>query len=451
MADSRNISSSKSLSIVECKLIGSNGQVIDLKNPLIFNNIQIYENIYSPAVTGTIQLIEGVNLYSLLSMHGNEYLYISFCRPGEENKDSRYTRTFRIYKSDKRSRHQTSQQQTYVLHFCSNELVLSSQQVISRTLSGLTASEHVYSILTQDLLANKKRVKNLEKSQGVFNHTMTQYKPFEAIERLSKYSYNENNSPFLFFENRDGYNFISLEKLVNQEPVTTLNASTANFALNPNESPFITSNDIKKFEFEQGFNVLEGIENNAFSGRLFTLDIIRQKYKRNNYSSLNYQLLPSMLDGYPPFNDAKNRGGKSLFQDYDGVPDYWLTNLNQNETPYFVSKGYKVINTNIERIHMHRKMLLGLLNNTRVLCQISGNPNLSVGYVVAFNMPAYMPNKSETPTDPYNSGKYLITHIRHSITPDDIETVMLMNKNSVLTPFDSASNDSRDYKVARDF
>jgi hypothetical protein len=100
---------------------------------------------------------------------------------------------------------------------------------------------------------------------------------------------------------------------------------------------------------------------------------------------------------------------------------------------------------------MHRKMLLGLLNNTRVLCQISGNPNLSVGYVVAFNMPAYMPNKSETPTDPYNSGKYLITHIRHSITPDDIETVMLMNKNSVLTPFDSASNDSRDYKVARDF
>jgi len=451
MADLRKVSSSKSLAVLECKLIGSNGQVIDLKNPLIFNTIQIYESIYSPVVTGTIQLIEGVNLYSLLSMHGNEYLYISFCRPGEENKDSRYTRTFRIYKSDHRSRHQTSQSQTYVLHFCSNELVLSSGQVISRTLEGLSAAEHVYNILTQDLLANKKRVKNFEKSQGIFNYTFTQYKPFEAIERLSKYSYNENNSPFLFFENRDGYNFISLEKLVKQDPVTTLNASTANFALDPNEAPFVTSNDIKKFEFEQGFNVLEGVKNNAFSGRLFTLDLIRQKYERNDYSALNFQLLPSMLDGYPPFNDAKNREGKSLFQDYDGVPDYFLTNLNQNETSYFVSKGYKVINTNIERIHMHRKMLLGLLNNTRVMCQISGNPNLSVGYVVAFNMPAYMPNKSDTATDPYNSGKYLIAHVRHSITPDDIETVMLMNKNSVLTPFDAASNESRDYTVARDF
>jgi hypothetical protein len=451
MADLRNVSSSKSLAVLECKLIGSNGQVIDLKNPLIFNTIQIYENIYSPAVTGTIQLIEGVNLYSLLSMHGNEYLYISFCRPGEENKDSRYTRTFRIYKSDKRSRYSTSQQQTYVLHFCSNELVISSQQVISRTLDGLTASEHVYNILTQDLLANKKRIKNFEKSQGVCNFTLTQYKPFEAIENLSKYSYNENNSPFLFFENRDGYNFVSMEKLVSQEPVTTLNASTANFALDPTDAPFITSNDIKKFEFEQGFNVLEGIENNAFSGKLYTLDLIRQKYERSNYSSLNYQLVPSMLDGYPPLNDAKNRDGKSLFTDYDGMPDYLLTNLNQNETSYFVSKNYKVINSNIERIHMNRKMLLGLLNNTRVLCQVSGNPNLSVGFVVAFNMPAYMPNKTDTATDPYHSGKYLITHIRHSITPDDIETVMLMNKNSVLTPFDSAQNESKDYKVARDF
>jgi hypothetical protein len=451
MADLRKVSSSKSLAVLECKLIGSNGQVIDLKNPLVFNTIQIYENIYSPAVTGTIQLIEGVNLYSLLSMHGNEYLYISFCRPGEENKDSRYTRTFRIYKSDQRSRYSTSQQQTYVLHFCSNELVLSSQQIISRTLSGLTASEHVYNILTQDLLTNRKRVKNFEKSQGVFNYTFTQYKPFEAIERLSKYSYNENNSPFLFFQNRDGYNFVSLEKLVSQEPVTTLNASTANFALDPTDAPFITSNDIKKFEFEQGFNVLEGVEKNAFSGRLYTLDLIRQKYDRSTYSALNYQLLPSMLDRYPPFNDAKNREDKSLFENYEGMPDYWLTNLNQNETSYFVSKNYKVINTNIERIHMHRKMLLGLLNNTRVLCQISGNPNISVGFVVDFNMPAYMPNKTDTATDPYHSGKYLITHIRHSITPDDIETVMLMNKNSVLTPFDSAQNNSRDYRVARDF
>jgi hypothetical protein len=451
MVDSRKVTSSKSLVVAECKIIGSNGQTIDLKDPLIFNTIQIYENIYFPVVTGTIQLIEGVNLYSLLSMHGNEYLYISFSRPGESDSDVRYTRTFRIYKSDLRKRHGTSQQQTYVLHFCSNELVYSLQQIISRSLSGLTASEQVYNILINDLQTNKKRVKNLEKSQGLVEYTFTKHKPFEAIEQITKYAYNENNSPFLFFENRDGYNFISLEKLVSQEPVTTLNASLAKFALDSDDSPFVTSNDIKQFEFEQGFNVLEGITNYAFSGRLYTLDLIRQRYDKNNYSALNYQLLPSMLDQYPPFNDAKNRNGQTLYQNYNGFPDYWLTNLNQNETPYFISKNYKVTNTNIERIHMNRKMLLALLENTRISCKISGNPNLSVGYVVNFNMPSYMPNKSETATDPYNSGKYLITHIRHSITPDDMETVMLMNKNSVLTPFDSASNDSRDYTVARDF
>jgi len=445
------VSSGKSIAVVECKIIGSNGRVIDLKNPLIFNNIQIYENIYLPSVTGTIQLIEGVNLYSLLSMHGNEYLYISFCRPGEKSADERYTRTFRIYKSDLRKRHKTSQQQTYVLHFCSNELINSVQQVISRSFSGLTSSEHVFNILTKDLLINKKRVRKFEKSQGIFDHTFTKCKPYEAIEQITKYSYNENNSPFLFFENRDGYNFVSLEKLVTQEPAISLNASTANFSVESNEAPFVTSNDIKRFEFEQGFNVLKGIEDNIFSGRLYTIDLIRQKYVKNDYSALNQQLLPSMIDTFPPFNDAKNRQGKTLYQNFTGMPNYWITNLDQNETPYFISKRYRVTNTNIERIHMNRKMLLGLLENTRVSCQVSGNPNLSVGYVVEFNMPAYMPSNTENLTDPYHSGKYLITHIRHSITPDDMETVMLMNKNSILTPYDLAENENKQYALARDF
>lgn len=452
MADSRLVSSSKSVAVIECKLIGSNGEIKDLKNPLIFNNIQIYESIYSPVVTGTIQLVEGVNLYSLLSMHGNEYIYISFCRPGEDSADSRYTRTFRIYKSDLRKPVEKSQVQTYVLHFCSEELIFSNQQTISRALNGLTSAEYVYTILTRDLKVNRKRIKVIEPSQGLQTYVLTKYKPFEAIERLAKSAYNENNSTFLFFENRDGYNFISLEKLLSQKPIDPpLNYSTARFTYNREDSPFKNANEIKRFEFEQNFNVLEGTENAAYANRLYTLDLIRQKYVKHDYSAVNEQTKRTMLDGFFPLNNAKNRNNNSIYEEYNSQPNYFLTNLNQNETPYFVSKRFRVTNTDVERTLIQRKVQLGLLSNARVWCNVPGNPNYSVGYVVEFNLPSFMPNNSQRAIDPYNSGKYLITHVRHSITPDDMETILVLNKNSVAVPLDAAQNGNPSYKTARDY
>lgn len=453
MSDSRKVTSSKSVAVVECKLIGSNGEVRDLKQPLIYNNIQIYESIYSPVITGTIQLVEGVNLYSLLALQGNEYLYISFCRPGEEQSDSRYTRTFRIYKCDSRKPVGNSQVQTYVLHFCSEELVFSNQQTISRSYNGRSSSEYIYNILVQDLKTNKKRVRNFEKSQGIHEYVLTKYKPFEAIEEFTRYSYNENESPFLFFENRDGYNFISLEKLFKQAPLEpALQYSTAKVTYEQDESPFKTANQIKQFEFEQSFDVLEGTKNAMYASRLYTLDLIRQKYAKYDYSPLNKLAQESLLDGFFPLNNAKNRNNKSLYEEYNAQPNYWLTNLNQNETPYFLSKGFRTTNIDIEKFLLQRKAQINLLNNTRVWCQVPGNPNYSVGYIVEFDLPPNIPRRSDdNDTDPYHSGKYLITNIRHSITPDDIETIMVLSKNSVKSQLDSADLGSASYKTAREF
>jgi len=453
MSDSRKVTSSKSLAVVECKLIGSNGEIRDLKEPLIFNNIQIYESIYSPVVTGTIQLVEGVNLYSLLAMHGSEYLYISFCRPGETESDGRYTRTFRIYKSDLRKPSARSQVQTYVLHFCSEELVFSNQQTISRSYSGRSSSEYIYNILVQDLKTNKKRVRNFEKSQGIHDYVLTKYKPFEAIEQFAKYSYNENESPFLFFENRDGYNFISLEKLFKQAPIQpALNYSTAKITYEQSESPFKNANEIKQFEFEQSFDILENTKNGAYASRLYTLDLIRQKFTKHDYSLANKLAQESLLDGFLPINNAQNRNNKPIYEEYNAQPNYWLTNLSQNETPYFLSKGFRTTNIDVEKFLLQRKTQLNLLNNTRVWCNVPGNPNYSVGYIVEFNMPSFIPNSTDDRAlDPYHSGKYLITSIRHSITPDDIETVMVLNKNSVSAPLDNADNGNSSYKTARQF
>jgi hypothetical protein len=455
MVDLNLASSTQSVSVVECKIIGSNGQIKDLTSPIIYNNIQIYESIFSPVVSGSIQLTEGVNISSLVSMHGNEYILISFCRPGENDIRSRYTRTFRIYKCGLRG--PQSQIQSYVLYFCSEEMIFSNQQTISRSFKGASTSKYIYNILTQDLKTNRKRVNTryFEKSEGNHSYVITKYNPLEAIKYFEFCSYNGNESPFLFFENRDGYNFVSLETLFKARALDPpLNYNTAKVLYDQSESAFKNANDIKSFEFNQTFDVLKSTEESSYCGRLYTLDLVRQKFTKHDYSLVNSLARNTMMDGFFPVNNFKNRNDRALFEEFNGQPMFWLTNLNQNDTEYFISKAVREQNTDIEKFLLQRKIQLGMLNNTNVECRVPGNPNYSAGYMVEFNLPAFITQAgsvNERILDPYYKGKYLITRVRHSITPDSLETVLELNKNSVAISFDSASNDNQAVKTARDF
>jgi len=459
------VTSSKSVRIIECKIIGSNGQVRDLKDPIIFDNIQIYESLYSPVVSGTIQLQEGVNLQAIVNAHGNEYLYISFSRPGEEGVESKYQRTFRIYSSSMKKPINDSLIQTYILHFCSEEMLFSNQQTISRTFKGASHAEHVRNILLQDLKTNPKRVVRIEQTAGNDKHVLTKYKPFEAIEYFASQSYSKNETPFVFFENRDGYNFVSLETLLNkQTPIEpALTYSTAKFTYEPSVAVGKNSNQIKQFEFTQAFDTLYGTKEGVYANRLYTLDLIRQRYATYDYSIVSAKSKNSLVAGNFPINDAQNRSGKALYEEYNAAPNYWLTNLGLNDTEYLAAVNtrrdtsihkdpYRITNSDVELTLVQRKMQLEFLENTKLWCIVSGNPNYSVGFTIKVDIPAFIPNAvGSIATDAYYSGEYLITNLRHSITPEDIETVLTLCRNSINTKMDEAAIGSSNYKTARAF
>ncbi len=87
MADINNNTSTKDVLIHELSIINSLGEIKDITS--LFNVINIYEDVFMPVVSGSIQLIDGVDLFSSMGLHGNEYLYISFSRPGESASNQR--------------------------------------------------------------------------------------------------------------------------------------------------------------------------------------------------------------------------------------------------------------------------------------------------------------------------------------------------------------------------
>jgi hypothetical protein len=419
----------------------------------VWNTINIYEDIFSNVVTGTIELKDASNLYSRLGLHGQEYLYISFNKPGEIDNLNKYSRAFRIYKVSEKEPG-SSQGQSYVIHFCSEELIFSNQITISRSLKGQQISTYVDSICTRDLRINSKRLdllNNFETSIGVQNFIVPSLHPFETIDMLTKNAVSDNLSPFLFFENNQGFNFLSLQGMFARTPLTTLNYSNAKLTEDISTAAYKNSNQISKFKYVNSFDMLKNTRSLTYSGRLYTLDILRQRYEINDYSVNN--LSPSnFIDGKNlPINNATNRNERTLAEEYGSKYYYHMTNKGQSNAEYFASRAFRVTDTNVESSLMQRDSQINLLNNTVLNCTVPGNTLFTVGNIVEVEMPSFAQNSPNMRNiDPYLSGRYLISAIRHVLVPSGgHQTLMRLCKNSYSAPLDDANTTSANYRRLR--
>jgi hypothetical protein len=426
-------------------LVNSQGTVKDLTKT--FDSISIFEDIFAYGISGTITIQDGNDIPGEMEIHGNEFITISFGRPGATEKE-RYSKTFRVYKIS--DRQPLKNIQSYTIHFCSEEIIFSNQMTITKTFKDSGYTGYVREICGM-LRINGLKLNpgNFENAQGTNNVTLTAQKPFDAIDLFAKYSFNDNNSTFLFFENRDGFNFLSLDALFARAPITKLKYSQAMQVLDQSKSPFQLINEIQKFRFPSTFDIMKNVNHGAYSGTLYTLDLITQKYTRRGYSLT--QLSPkNFTDGLIPVNAAKNRNEKSMLEEFGSNVNYQLTNLEQKNSPYFVSRIERPLPTNIERTLMQRKMQLALLENASLECMIPGNVFMTVGAMVEFDMPSFTRNEeSSRYLDPFMSGKYLIASVRHVVQQGGkYNTVVKLVKNSS-SAYYSNGTDSENYKKVR--
>jgi hypothetical protein len=405
---------------------------------LMFDSFSIFEDIEMPVITGRIVIKDGINLYSTLGINGSEFLKITFKKPGSDDK-IKYSKTFRIYAVTNRQPAENNLTQTYVLHFCSEELVFSNQQYITKAYKNKSANQHIVAILRDYLKAPNSKLlsTNFETSYGRTDFLFTIFRPVDAIKKLSEYAYSPNKSTFLFFENAQGFNFKSIESLLSSPPIADVNYSIAKLANEPKDAANQNLTDVNTFVFDSVFDVLKSTEKPEFAGTLYTLDLIRQKFSQkliNAYNAIPQQL---RLDKSLSFGTAKNRNNKSVYEEYQNNIKYSLTNYGRTNVPYMIERNYRENNTNVEDVLLQRKIQLNALFSTRLKCVVPGNPAYTIGYTVNFNLPSFAHEDENGRTlDPFYSGKYLITKVRHTLTPKEgLQTAIELCKNSVVSKY----------------
>jgi hypothetical protein len=425
--------------------------------------LNLYEDVYSSTLSGEILIQDALGLISNYTLNGTEFLQVQLQKTTQDQKF--FSRNYRIYKIGKRVTGDSNDYEVYAINFCSEEFLLSEQYRISKSYKNKKISEIITDILLHYVKVGENQTKpiKIETTTGLYNFVLPNKKLFETINWLSTYARPADNvgADMLFYENSLGYFFNSLQTLYQQDSYQTYKFDPKNIAadgktgLNDVNQQLTNASDFEVLEF---FDTLNAISNGTFNNKVLTIDpLLRKVYKTGTFDYNAYFASSKKMNKFPLTNNYQNRFDKKM---YEGAPTtpagmevgcLRLATSNHEEKldPYVSLKPDAVANDiNIEKYVPNRVAQLALANYTKIKITVPGDPLLVAGRTVNFS--TYQiepvdytqsgPNPTRSP-DPFYSGKYLITAVRHIVKNSSYITILEMAKESFGGKISGFNND----------
>ena len=461
MVDSINqlgISYPQDFVIDSCVIVTALGQPYDFKNMVA--EINYYEDIYSGAITGNLLLNDSNSFLNRLGFSGNDYLILSFGKPGLDTR--KISKVFRVYSVAGRTITK-DQNENYILNFCSEELVLSEQYKVSKSYKNKKVSDIVKDILQKHLLVRAEKIAEVEETKGTRDIIIPTLKPFEAINWLATQAISNTpkteGSPYMFFENRNGYNFKSLQSLYGSKVYNTYKYEPKNINMPDDKRVQDLPGELLNvlaYEHISNFDSVNSINTGAFANRLIAIDPVRQTYSVNDFDYINYaaqtETYSTRLNAGFLMSNAQNRKGDIANTTYNAVLKTVTTNTGQSSlSEYIRTHQPDVKDIFIEKRIPYRTAQVAQLHTVRLKISIPGDPLMTVGNVIEFYLPEQrkMDDGSRI-WDIYYSGRFLVTAVKHTLSQENnYITTMEISKESLWSGYYSFDNALPSWKEIR--
>ena len=410
----------------DVRLFASSGNIIPLNGLTV--SISLFENIFSPTMSGTITLLDANSIVSNLPIIGQEFLSFkiktaSITEGGTSIID--FTENpFSVYKIDQRIEGTNSELIT--LHFASPEMLRNLRTRVSKSYTN-TIDNIAIDVIQNSRYINSKKDLFIEETVGVRKIISPNSNPFTFIQKLSSEAISKNNgSPFfLFYENKEGFNFRSLDSLYAQ-PITA-EYNTGEF-YHQESSGTVVKNVLEEYsrpishEMVAVNDTVKNVRGGLLASDLITYDIYSKKYERKNFRYFNN------------FNDYGRLGNSPIYNtnfidEFDNTVDNF-TNANIHLHPtsknngsdaqhYVLDPTAKNIKSlyspnGIENTLLPRQSKFVELNKGVSLnVKVHGSTNISVGQIIQFNKQTVGNANESGDFDPYYTGRYIISNLRH--------------------------------------
>lgn len=412
---------------ISCRVISATGQPFEIKQLIVEFNL--FEDLFNNMTSGNIVINDSQNIINLLSLSGNELILINISKPGIP--DWKISKTFRLYRIGDRKL-TNNNNESYIMYFASEEMIFSENYRISKSYTNTKISQIVKDITTRFLQIPDNKV-NIDETIGIRDIIIPNYKPFESLNWLCTYAVSDEkeDSSYVFFENINGFNFKSILKLLKVKSSWEYTYNLKNIESEISEERIF---DVISYEICNAFNSAKLAHEGALTNKLLTIDPLRMKFENTNF---NYSEYTSDKKGFAT-NAVDRNMNLQTSTTLNGAFNMYLTNHNQTNSEYFKDKNYKVNDNKIEINIPYRMAQLSLIRSIRLKIMVPGNPLLTVGDCIKFNLPmlTYRSDSTTKKMDEYYSGEYLITALRHVINQEQkFFTVLEICKDSPETMY----------------
>jgi len=423
--------------------IMTKGGAIDIS--AIFAEINIFDCIFTPMMTGNILIVDAVGLSNVLNFDGSEVLLIEI----EKNENFiQFKKSFRIYKqSERRNTNQSTE--TYILHFASDEFIFSMQQRVNQSYQS-TYSEIIDKILTSHLKLESRDKGLFEKSFGIRKVVIPNLSPIEAIEWCTKRSLDGKNAPsFLFFANIFGYNYVSLSTLLTKDSILKINFDPKN--LNQKDA-LDEMSSARSFEVVAQNDSVDKIKSGVNAGRFIGFDPITRSFGEKIITFDDHYNLIEHSNQNPNKTEIFNKDNSTNLTTINSRKVLSIFGANRKNSEYIKKYDGDSISKveNYENFAFQRRAIFKNLTAKRIKLVMPGNFQLTSGFNVDIETSGFNKKNKETKSEEKSlNSKYLIIAARHTIATNKHETMIEIVTDSTNDPENYTSNPQQNELLQR--
>lgn len=468
--------------IDEITLRSYSGFTMSLKG--IFENFIVYEDIFSNCMSGSITLIDSMNIVKNFPIIGAETLTIIYRSPMGGGKPIKLV--FRTYKISVLT--ETAQEATQMVRveFVATQAIKSMQTKVSKSYRNMTVSKMAKNIfdeflavdngennglisalaggaavgglvggavlplvgsvagaivggaigLAREVLDDDKiHLTTITETFDNRSYVIPYWSPLYAINWLAHRARAKSDTSmcdYVLFQNSDGHHFMPLSALKTADP------------------SFTYTNYPDGFRSDDGSRMLESELRNIHS---MVIEDMTDKIKQQNLGMLASAVMTHDMTtktwGTTQFkydksfmNDAAHLEKNPL------VPmekiDY--TDAVESHIRFYPKSSYSM--AGLIQVHdpdetvLIRQSLLNQLNSINLIISCYGDTNVKVGQVIDFKtISKEATKKQDNYEDDYLKGRYLVTTIKHMVTDREHTMTMTLSRDSFAEPI-------ADYKKA---
>ena len=383
--------------ISKCQLV-ANGSSLEEDYDITRGNpsINYYESVTSPSISMTVSFIDIDQMVSQEGITGGEMIDLEVIIPDFDQKFKIESKKQKLVLNSVRDVVTSTNKQTATLEFVSDESLVNETCRVNKKFTG-NVTQIVKELLQTEPkgIQTKKEIKS-DDAVNKYSFVGNLKRPFETIQWLCpKAQASSRNFGFLFFENRDGYHFKSVENLLKQDP---------EFLYQKPDRPTETDLRIIESRLNQSNDVGMNARMGMYSNKTIYIDLQNEAHEVIDFNVSEFKSKKPLK----VIDTLKDKPTRMMFRILDQGA------LQSGAAKKEVEKRNELaVYQNLSYIRNN------LLFSQSLNISVPINPELRAGQMIEVQFPLKSETKKDT-TDRFGkekdndiSGKYLIAELRH--------------------------------------